>query len=110
MIEIKLSYDPDPELALENTRFWAPLALTAEQKHGLARPDRDGAGRATSCPSNRSLGGGSSPPTPTRRSPRSSPTSMPGLNHLVFHGPGADQIRFLDQFCEDVVPKLRALT
>jgi coenzyme F420-dependent glucose-6-phosphate dehydrogenase len=32
-----------------------------------------------------------------------------GLNHLVFHGPGADQMRFLDQFSEDVVPGLRAL-
>ena len=38
MIEIKLSYDPDPERALENTRFWAPLALTAEQKAGLEDP------------------------------------------------------------------------
>jgi hypothetical protein len=27
----------------------------------------------------------------------------------VFHGPGGDQIRFLDQFCEDVVRGLRAL-
>jgi len=27
----------------------------------------------------------------------------------VFHGPGADQMRFLDQFTEDVVPGLRAL-
>ena len=38
MIEIKLSYDPDPERALENTRFWAPLALTADQKAGLEDP------------------------------------------------------------------------
>ena len=45
MIEIKLSYDPDPEQALENTRFWAPLALTAEQKQRPARPDRDAGGR-----------------------------------------------------------------
>ena len=35
MIEIKISYDPDPELALENTRFWAPLSLTPEQKHSV---------------------------------------------------------------------------
>ena len=35
MIEIKISYDPDPDLALENTRFWAPLSLTAEQKHSV---------------------------------------------------------------------------
>ena len=45
MIEIKISYDPDPKLALENTRFWAPLSLTAEQKHQHPRPDRDGEGR-----------------------------------------------------------------
>ncbi len=45
MIEIKISYDTDPELALENTRFWAPLSLTAEQKHQHRRPHRDGEGR-----------------------------------------------------------------
>src|SRR5690606_13772292 len=33
MIEIKLSYDTDADVALENTRFWAPLSLTPEQKH-----------------------------------------------------------------------------
>ena len=38
MIEIKISYDPDPKLALENTRFWAPLSLTAEQKHSIDDP------------------------------------------------------------------------
>jgi coenzyme F420-dependent glucose-6-phosphate dehydrogenase len=30
-----------------------------------------------------------------------------GFEHLVFHGPGADQRRFLEQFCEDVLPLLR---
>jgi coenzyme F420-dependent glucose-6-phosphate dehydrogenase len=30
MIEIKISYDTDPQLALDNTRFWAPLSLTPE--------------------------------------------------------------------------------
>nr|WP_324195732.1 LLM class flavin-dependent oxidoreductase [Nocardia elegans] len=38
MIEIKISYDTDPDLALENTRFWAPLSLTAEQKHSITDP------------------------------------------------------------------------
>ena len=38
MIEIKLSYDTDPEPALANTRFWAPLALTTEQKHDITDP------------------------------------------------------------------------
>ena len=32
-----------------------------------------------------------------------------GFNHLVFHGPGGDQSRFLTTFTERVVPGLRAL-
>src|SRR5690349_19266528 len=32
MIEIKISYDTDPDLALENTRFWAPLSLSARSE------------------------------------------------------------------------------
>jgi coenzyme F420-dependent glucose-6-phosphate dehydrogenase len=35
MIEIKMSYDRDPDRALQNCRFWAPLSLTAEQKHSV---------------------------------------------------------------------------
>jgi coenzyme F420-dependent glucose-6-phosphate dehydrogenase len=38
MIEIKISYGTDPELALENTLFWAPLSLTAEQKTSIHDP------------------------------------------------------------------------
>ena len=34
-IEIKMSYDRDRERALENCRFWAPLSLSAEQKHSV---------------------------------------------------------------------------
>ena len=30
-----------------------------------------------------------------------------GFTHLVFHAPGEDQRRFLEQFCADVVPLLR---
>ena len=30
-----------------------------------------------------------------------------GFDNLVFHAPGNDQRRFLDQFCADVVPLLR---
>ena len=31
-----------------------------------------------------------------------------GFTQLVFHAPGDDQARFLDQFAADVVPRLRA--
>ena len=42
MIEIKLSYDTDPDAALENTRFWAPLSLSARAEARHHRPRRDG--------------------------------------------------------------------
>ena len=33
-----------------------------------------------------------------------------GLNHLILHGPGHDQERFLTQMAADVIPKVRALS
>ena len=38
LIEIKISYDTDPDVALSNCRFWAPLSLTPEQKHSVSSP------------------------------------------------------------------------
>jgi coenzyme F420-dependent glucose-6-phosphate dehydrogenase len=32
-----------------------------------------------------------------------------GFNHLVFHGPGHDQSRFLESLAAEVVPGLRTL-
>jgi coenzyme F420-dependent glucose-6-phosphate dehydrogenase len=32
-----------------------------------------------------------------------------GFTNLVFHAPGADQVRFMDQFAADVMPALREL-
>ncbi len=77
MIEIKISYDTDPELALENTRFWAPLSLTPpEQKHSIEDPPIEMERPPTRCPSNRSRSAGSWRRIPTRRSSRSRRTSM----------------------------------
>jgi coenzyme F420-dependent glucose-6-phosphate dehydrogenase len=109
MIEVKLSYDRDPEMALENTRFWAPLALTAEQKHGLHDPT-EMERAADELPIEQVARRWIVASDPDTALAQIKPYVDAGLNHLVFHGPGADQIRFLDQFCEDVVPKLRALT
>jgi coenzyme F420-dependent glucose-6-phosphate dehydrogenase len=109
MIEVKLSYDRDPEMALENTRFWAPLALTAEQKHGLHDPT-EMERAADELPIEQVARRWIVASDPDTALAQIKPYVDAGLNHLVFHGPGADQIRFLDQFCEDVVPRLRALS
>ncbi|MCW2529795.1 MAG: fgd1 [Pseudonocardiales bacterium] len=108
MIEIKLSYDRDPELALENTRFWAPLSLTAEQKHGLHDPT-EMAAAADLLPIEQVAKRWIVASDPETALAAIKPYVDAGLNHLVFHGPGHDQNRFLTQFTEDVVPELRKL-
>ena len=108
MIEIKLSYDPDPELALENTRFWAPLALTAEQKGGLEDPiEMQRAGDALPIEQVASRWIVASDPDDAVA--KIKPYVDAGLNHLVFHAPGEDQERFLSAFEEQLVPLVRAL-
>jgi coenzyme F420-dependent glucose-6-phosphate dehydrogenase len=108
MIEIKLSYDRDPHRAVENTRFWAPLALTAEQKHGLDDP-AEMERAADELPIEQVAKRWIVASDPKSALAQITPYVDAGLNHLVFHGPGPDQIRFLDQFAEDVLPELRAL-
>ena len=108
MIEIKLSYDRDPALAMENTRFWAPLSLTAEQKHGLSDPAQvEAASDGLSIEQVASRWIVASDPEAALAQIK--PYLDLGFNHLVFHGPGHDQSRFLTSFAADVVPALRAL-
>ena len=108
MIEIKLSYDRDAGAALHNVRFWAPLSLTAEQKHGVDDPlemerladelsDEEIAKRWI-----------------VTNDPAEAVEAVRqyvdwGFNHVVFHAPGHDQARFLEQFSADVLPGLREL-
>ena len=109
MIEVKLSWDPDPERALENTRFWAPLSLTAEQKHSIHGP-AEMERPPTSCPSSRWRSAGSWPLDPEEVVEALKVYTDLGFDHLVVHGPGHDQERFLSTFAEQVLPGLRELT
>ncbi|GAB3148562.1 glucose-6-phosphate dehydrogenase (coenzyme-F420) [Amycolatopsis sp. NPDC004378] len=107
-IEIKLSYDRDPEKALENTRFWAPLSLSAEQKHTVSSAE-EMERLADELPIEQVAKRWIVASDPDEAVAQIKPYLDAGLNHLVFHGPGHDQERFLTQFGEDVLPKLRAL-
>ncbi|WP_280262669.1 glucose-6-phosphate dehydrogenase (coenzyme-F420) [Nocardia wallacei] len=108
MIEIKISYDTDPELALENTRFWAPLSLTAEQKHSITDPiEMEKA--ADALPIEQIAKRWIVASDPDEAVAQIKPYVDAGLNHLVFHAPGHDQRRFLDLFQRDLAPRLRAL-
>ena len=105
LIEIKMSYDRDPDAALENCRFWAPLSLTAEQKHSVdsaLEMER----LADELPIEQVAKRWIVASDPDEAVAQIKPYVDAGLNHLVFHGPGHDQERFLTQFAEDVLPKL----
>lgn len=108
MIEIKLSYDTDPDAALANTRFWAPLALSKEQKHDIDDPiEMEKAADALPIEQIASRWIVGSDPDAVVADIREYIDA--GFNHLVFHGPGHDQNRFLEQFERDLAPRLRAL-
>jgi coenzyme F420-dependent glucose-6-phosphate dehydrogenase len=107
MIEIKLAYDRDPDKALEICRFWAPLSLTAEQKSSVesaVEMER----LADELPIEQVAKRWIVASDPDAAMEQIQPYLDAGLNHLVFHGPGDDQERFLTQFAEDVLPRLRA--
>jgi coenzyme F420-dependent glucose-6-phosphate dehydrogenase len=108
MIEIKISYDRDPRRALANCRFWAPLSLTAEQKHSVDSAE-EMERLADALPIEQVAKRWIVASDPDDAVAQIKPYLDAGLNHLVFHGPGEDQERFLVQISEDVVPKLRAL-
>jgi coenzyme F420-dependent glucose-6-phosphate dehydrogenase len=108
MIEIKLSYDTSRETALENTRFWSPLSLSAEQKHDITDPmEMEAAADALPIEqvARRWIVGSD----PDEVVASIAPYIAAGMNHLVFHAPGHDQRRFLELFERDLAPRLRAL-
>jgi coenzyme F420-dependent glucose-6-phosphate dehydrogenase len=104
-IEIKVSYDRDPARVLTNTHWWAALALAPEQKEGIEDPvemERVADANLDRAPSRFIC---SSDPEEIVAGIR--PYLDLGFQDLVLHAPGADQHRFLEQFCEDVLPLLR---
>ncbi|GAA4539899.1 glucose-6-phosphate dehydrogenase (coenzyme-F420) [Pseudonocardia xishanensis] len=107
-IEIKMSYDRDADVALENCRFWAPLSLTAEQKHTV-NSAQEMERLADELPIEQVAKRWIVASDPDEAVAQIKPYLDAGLNHLVFHGPGHDQERFLTQLAEDVLPKLREL-
>jgi coenzyme F420-dependent glucose-6-phosphate dehydrogenase len=107
MIEIKLSYDTDAATALENTRFWAPLALGKEQKHDITDPiEMEKAADALPIEQIASRWIVGSDPDEVVAGVKQYVDA--GFTHLVFHAPGHDQRRFLELFERDLAPRLRA--
>jgi coenzyme F420-dependent glucose-6-phosphate dehydrogenase len=104
-IEIKVSYDPDPDYASGACAFWAPLALTPDEKSGIDDPIEmeQAADKILDRAPSRFI----CSDDPDEVVERIAPYVELGFEHLVFHGPGDDQERFLRGFCADVLPRLR---
>ncbi len=105
MIEIKVSYDHDRDYARDACRWWAALALTTEEKSGVEDPvemERLADAAADRAHTRFIVSDDAEEVVEQIRG-----YTELGFTHLVFHAPGADQRRFLEQFCSDVVPLLR---
>ena len=107
MLELKISYDRDPAAALENCRFWAPLSLSAEQKHSIDSP-AEMERLADELPIEQVAQRWIVAADPDAAMEQIQPYLDAGFNHLVVHGPGHDQRRFMEHFAQDVLPRLRA--
>jgi coenzyme F420-dependent glucose-6-phosphate dehydrogenase len=104
MIEVKVSYDRDQDVARAACGWWAALALTPEEKEGVEDPIEM-----------ERLADEAIDRAPSRFIVSSDPHEVAagirryadlGFEELVLHAPGEDQGRFLDQFAEDVLPLL----
>ena len=107
MIEVKVSFDTDRDRALEDTRIWAALALPAEEKTGVEDP-REMERRAAELPLEKAASRWLVSSDPDEHIGQIQPYVDLGFTHLVFHAPGNDQARFIEQYAEQVLPKLRS--
>ena len=107
-IEMKVSFDSDLDKAMQDTSYWAALALSPEEKMGVEDPvemeklaDALSVERAASrwIVSN----------DPEEHIERIAPYIELGFTHLVFHAPGPDQERFLRLYAKEILPRLRTL-
>jgi coenzyme F420-dependent glucose-6-phosphate dehydrogenase len=105
-IEMKVSFDPDLERAREDTRHWAALALSPEEKTGVedaVEMER----LADALPTERAVSRWIVSSDPDEHVERIRPYIDLGFTHLIFHAPGTDQRRFLELYASEVLPRLR---
>jgi len=108
MIEVKISWDPDADRALENTRFWAPLSLSAEEKHSIHDPAEMEA-KADALPIEQIAKRWIVSADADEVVAAVKEYTDLGFTHLIVHAPGDDQARFLKTFASEVLPGLREL-
>ena len=106
MIELKVSFDTDKQTAMADTRYWAALALSAEEKTSVEDPLQMEK-LADALPLERAASRWIVSTDPDEQVERIRFYVDLGFRHLVFHAPGPDQPRFLKLYAEQVLPRLR---
>lgn len=106
MIELKVSFDTDGQRAFEDTRHWAALALSAEQKMSVEDP-LEMERLANALPIEQAAKRWIVSTDADEHVEKIRPYVEMGFRHLVFHAPGPDQEHFLRLYSEAVIPKLR---
>ena len=103
---MKVSFDTDRDRAMEDTKVWSALALSAEQKMGvddpremerLAKGVEDIAHRRWLVSAD-----------PDEHVEQIATYVGYGFDHLVFHFPGNDQEAAIARYGELILPRLRA--
>jgi coenzyme F420-dependent glucose-6-phosphate dehydrogenase len=106
MIEVKVSFDEDFERARNDTHYWGALALRPEEKTGVEDPI-EMQRRADALPVERTATRWIVSSDPDEHAARVAEYLDMGFQHLVFHGPGPDQDRFLRLYADEILPRLR---
>jgi coenzyme F420-dependent glucose-6-phosphate dehydrogenase len=106
MIELKVSFDTDAARAKEETRHWAALALTPEEKTSVEDPV-EMQRLADALPLDRAASRWIVSSDPEEHVEKIGAYVGLGFRHLVFHAPGPDQPRFLKLYGEQILPRLR---
>jgi coenzyme F420-dependent glucose-6-phosphate dehydrogenase len=107
-IEMKVSFDSNRDSAGEDTRHWAALALSPEEKTGVedaVQMER----LADALSTERAAARWIVSSDPDEHVERIRPYLDVGFTHLIFHAPGPDQRRFLELYSREVLPRLRSL-
>ena len=106
MIEVKVSFDTDMSRAREDTRHWAVLALTPEEKTSVHSPE-EMERLSAMLSAERAASRWIVSTDPEEHVERIGEYVGLGFTHLVFHAPGPDQERFLRLYAEHILPRLR---
>jgi len=105
-IEMKVSFDTDIDRAMQDTSYWAALALSPEEKMGIEDPV-EMEKLSDALPVERAASRWIVSDDPDEHIERIATYVELGFTHLVFHAPGPDQERFLRLYAKEILPRLR---